>query len=956
MPARSETLLRYLRRLARHTEPSEASDAVLLGRFIAERDERAFAALVDRHAALVLQVCRRVLGDTPDAQDAFQATFLVLARKAATVHPRDALPAWLHGVARRVALKTRSARARRLRDGPTLATPPIDPRPGPLAELSARELLAIVDEEVGRLAEVYRLPVILCCLEGRSREEAAQQLGWTPGSVKGRLERGRAILHERLVRRGLTLAAALAAVELSRGAASAALIARLADPTVLAALAFAARRTPTADGVSAKAIDLARHVIQSMALDRLKRVAMLLLAVGVLTVGWAAQRKTEAPLMTALDDRSASFSSAEPDRVTVPTTPGEIEARIEVSGIVLDPNGRPLAGAKLYVGYAPRRSEPEAIAHLPIYPLRAISGTEGRFRFAFSRADLDERYLDASRPVVIAVADGFGLNWTDIGGPGERAVRRVRLVEDAPLEGRILDPDRRPVVGAKIHVRQLSGGSAAGLTRYLQHFDPDAELFTSCRGPLPGQPPQVTTDADGRFRLTGVGRDRIVTLAVEGPAGMMGGVTVVTRPAAAVSDTPFVRGVPFDYVASAPRPIRGVVRDKQTGALLAGVRISTGMGGPTTLTDAQGRYELFDSATRLGFAVTAQPQSGQPYLAAEARLPRQTGLEALTADLELVGGLPVCGRVIDRTTGRPPKRATVEYYPLYSNAHSAALTVLNRLTPVSCAVVQPDGAYRLTVLPGPGVVLVAASPRDSYAAARLDKRELANLFNDGKHHGSGSWIYIAPGARGISDRCVDRYNALALIKPDDKAQSLALDFTLEQAPPVPGTVVGPDGQPVVGARVVGLTSMPDVETLQGASFTIEGLNPRRTRRLTFYHREKGLAKDLTIRGDQTKELTVQLEPCGVVCGRTVDRAGHPLAGVVISCGNPEQHLRARAETESDGRFRVPLVPGLKYGLVAEVAGNRLKTQDEARKDVTRLGEFEVESGQTKDLGDLSLGP
>ncbi|HKB35528.1 MAG TPA: sigma-70 family RNA polymerase sigma factor, partial [Gemmataceae bacterium] len=260
MAAGPEPLVRYIRRLVISSESGEATDAALLGRFISERDETAFAALVDRHGPLVLHVCRRVLGNVHDAEDAFQAAFLVLARKAATVYPREALTAWLHVVAHRAALKVRSAKVRQRRVAQPLAVPPADTRSDPLAELSARELLVLVDEEVRRLPEVYRLPVILCCLEGRSLEEAARQLGWTLGSVKGRLERGRARLHDRLVRRGLTLSATLTAAELSRGAGSAALVARLVASTVQAARVFAARPSgcPTAvEGVSAQAAALA---------------------------------------------------------------------------------------------------------------------------------------------------------------------------------------------------------------------------------------------------------------------------------------------------------------------------------------------------------------------------------------------------------------------------------------------------------------------------------------------------------------------------------------------------------------------------------------------------------------------------------------------------------------------------------------------------------------------------
>src|SRR5579884_1036046 len=157
MPSGRKTLLRYIRRLAARPEADQASDAVLLERFVATHDERAFTALVERHGAMVLQVCRWVLGEANDAEDAFQGTFLVLARKAATVRPPEALAAWLHGVARRVALKARAARCRRWQRARPLLGPTADRRRDPLAELSARELLTIVDEEVQHLPEKYRL-------------------------------------------------------------------------------------------------------------------------------------------------------------------------------------------------------------------------------------------------------------------------------------------------------------------------------------------------------------------------------------------------------------------------------------------------------------------------------------------------------------------------------------------------------------------------------------------------------------------------------------------------------------------------------------------------------------------------------------------------------------------------------------------------------------------------------
>jgi hypothetical protein len=268
--------------------------------------------------------------------------------------------------------------------------------------------------------------------------------------------------------------------------------------------------------------------------------------------------------------------------------------------------------------------------------------------------------------------------------------------------------------------------------------------------------------------------------------------------------------------------------------------------------------------------------------------------------------------------------------------------------PASSAPLQPDGSFALAVLPGPGIVLAAASPRDAYQVALLDDRELADLFRDGAHHGGGSWVRIDVG--GVeAERCVDRYNALALIKPDERAESLALDFTLRPARGLRGTVLGPDGKPLPGASVVGLTSMPDAERLEGASFAVEGLNPRRTRELIFHHQEQGLGKVLTLRGDENQALTVRLEPCGVVTGRVVDKGGILVPGVLVSFFIPGKNGSfVPAETGRDGRFRVSLVPGQAYSFGISSARSLLG-------DLSDLRGLRVESGGSKDLGDLPLG-
>jgi RNA polymerase sigma factor (sigma-70 family) len=212
------------------------SDAALLKRFVRERDETAFAALVARHGPMVLRTCRRVLGDAHEAEDAFQATFLILVRKAPTLKQPEALIGFLHVVACRVARKARTKSSVRCHHSPLLDVL-LDASNDPLACLSAREVLAVLDEEVARLPAAQQSVVLLCCLEGQTREEAARILGWTAGSVKGHLERGRRRLQARLRRRGIALTAALALTRVSRGAvplplrASAIRVAFNADPS-----------------------------------------------------------------------------------------------------------------------------------------------------------------------------------------------------------------------------------------------------------------------------------------------------------------------------------------------------------------------------------------------------------------------------------------------------------------------------------------------------------------------------------------------------------------------------------------------------------------------------------------------------------------------------------------------------------------------------------------------------
>src|SRR5262245_14844707 len=196
------TVLRFLRRVTDPAAAAQLSDGQLLRRFIDGRDEAAFAALVQRHGPLVLSVCRRVLPSAEDAEDAFQATFLVLVRRARSIVRQEAVSSWLHGVARRIAVRARSDMIRR-RAREHQVPPP--PPPDSLHEIISHDLREMLDEEVLRLPARCREPFVLCYLEGKTNEEAAHLLGCPRGTVQSRLAKARELLRVRLARRGLTL-------------------------------------------------------------------------------------------------------------------------------------------------------------------------------------------------------------------------------------------------------------------------------------------------------------------------------------------------------------------------------------------------------------------------------------------------------------------------------------------------------------------------------------------------------------------------------------------------------------------------------------------------------------------------------------------------------------------------------------------------------------------------------
>jgi RNA polymerase sigma factor (sigma-70 family) len=284
-------MLRHLHRLAGAPEEDDLTDGQLLERFRTDRDEAAFTALVRRHGPMVLAACRRLLPRAHDAEDAFQAAFFILARKAGSIRSGESVAGYLYGVACRVALRARGREARRRererRAAAMVREEPVDP-------LTLQELRAVLDEELGRLPEKYRVPLVLCYLEGQTHEQAARELGCPRTSLSSRVVRARGLLRQRLARRGLVLTAGLLAESLGEASAPAAVPVPLLRAAVRAGALAASGRVGAAGLVSPRAVALARDAVRATGTARLQLLAGVLLGIGLACAGVVLLQQSQA--------------------------------------------------------------------------------------------------------------------------------------------------------------------------------------------------------------------------------------------------------------------------------------------------------------------------------------------------------------------------------------------------------------------------------------------------------------------------------------------------------------------------------------------------------------------------------------------------------------------------------------------------------------------------------------
>lgn len=363
--------LRFIHRLAGLPVGGDRTDRQLLESFAEHGDQPSFDELVRRHGPLVWGVCRRVLQNEHDADDAFQATFLVLSRKAASISWHESVKHWLYEVAYRIALRGRASRDRRRAQERQAAAC----RTEIPAEVSWRDVQLALDEELHRLPAKYRAPLLLCYLEGQTQEEAARQLGSSTGALRGRLWRARDLLRERLARRGLELSAVILAAMLAESA-PAAVPGTLLTATVQAGTQFAAGQA-TGDLVSARALELTQGVLQAMFVTKLKLTAAIVLSLGLLATagGLIAQR--------ALADRSVRAATAE----------------------------APQRSASQAADQAPKKEAPPVIGLVKAIDTNKSSVTLAPYGKAKEAA---EETFALAREVKVTLDDGTALKLTDI--------------------------------------------------------------------------------------------------------------------------------------------------------------------------------------------------------------------------------------------------------------------------------------------------------------------------------------------------------------------------------------------------------------------------------------------------------------------------------------------------------------------------------------------------------------
>jgi RNA polymerase sigma factor (sigma-70 family) len=886
-------LLRGLHPLAAPGGTRDLRDGQLLEQFATWESGPAFTELVRRHGRLVWGVCRNVLGHEQDAEDAFQATFLVLARRASSIRKTEALPSWLHGVAYRVAMKAkRGAARRRAHERQALPAPPARP----VSETAWRGLQAALAEEVCGLPDRLRVPFVLCFLEGRGPVETATRLGWKVGTVHTRLSQARQELMRRLDRRGASLSAALCAAALDREAA-AALPPGLAQAAVRAALAGAARGAAPGTGPGAVAT-LAQGVAPPLRLTQAKIAAVVLLTAGLLAAGAGVARPWRAA------PPAGSAKEGPP-----PTAPGGQE-EITLSGRVLGPDGKPVRAAGVFVLDRPSRDSRSLDDFSTDLAGETETDAQGRFQLRVRLRGGAPPALIHPLPALVVRADGHGMGVQAVTAQAHKKPVVIRLPREQVLRARFMDDTTgKPVKDLVVKVAfvaQVEGIVAPPARAPRAWF------------------PALKTDAQGRSRLRGVGAGQVVIVDWRDPRFRPQRLELwKTEPQRGGEEVVHQLEPPL------PEFITGSVTFKDTGKPAAGVTVHTR--GSKATTDARGRFRLRTdwpppetapySGGPVGAWVTADAPAGTAYLGGlvhtgPGRFPRGDGTLGpflpVNVEIALPRGVLVRGRVLEAGTKKGIPGASVSYQPSYQ------------------ATSGPDGAFSLTVPVGPGRFVVAAAQADYVPVA----------FQTGVVNQFAHAVLPVDLKKG-SEQAVDIFlRRGALVKGK---------LTGPDGQPVQGAVL--ISRLTTRAATLGWGEV--LGTPVSGDFELGGCDPEKPYPVIFFQEQKGWGAVVQASGKQAgKPLDVRLLPCGSAKARYLSADGRPLAGrltsmdvrLVLAAGDSAfwggliQHSNVRKDWHTDAQGRVTwrdLVPGATY---------RINNRD-----------FTVRSGEVLDLGDIVIG-
>ena len=962
-------ILQHVRSLIRRGGGGSASDGQLLKRFVKEGEETAFEVLVWRHGPMVLGVGRRVLGNVHDAEDVLQATFLTLVRKAGSIGDGELLSSWLYKVAYRIALRVQARKAKMVTEDRRLEDVPA---PEAADESGWRELRPLLDAAIQRLPEKYRTAIVLCELQGKTHREAAEQLGCAVGTVSTRVTRAREMLRKRLAHRGLALSIGVLSAALSQRAASA-MSGALTAAIVRAAARFAGDGGTTGI-VSASVAELIEGVNQAMWMTRYKLAALLILALGGVAVGFGVTGRRTEPCPAT----ESSLAQAAQSPMEKPKTDA-----IAVRGRVLNPDGKPVEDARLYWPHL-KRTPPRSEEDIE-YPERAKTDAQGRFRFELPSGDI----WGKDRVSLIATADGYGADWTLLPSGDSPAEVTLRLVKDLPMEGRIISTEGKPLAGIRVGIVSLATTPQGKLDAFLTAWKTEWQ-FASQQTPkrlfVPSNKvlPSATTDKDGRFRLGGGGIGRVAVLEVRGPAISQGSLWIVGRegfdPAEinkAVLDRvpaemrlpgqpPQLYGPKLTYVAEPSRRMEGTVREVGSGKPVAGYTILCNLGpnnGRYATSDKEGRYQINGLSKIKQYVPIAEPPANSAWLRAGARVEDREGLQTLNVDFTVARGILVEGRILDRATGKGV-RGGIRFVPLPHNKFAGKPGYDSYKYESLMHDSDPDGRYQLAIVPGPGVLMVQAHGSEKvnggqslnpYKQAEFDAkdREQVKTVENGDDR-----IFTAIDNR---PEALSLQNAVKVVNFAADAGGATCDLFLERGKTMAVKIEDAEGKPLKGTTIAGLAaSWPIVFPIENATCTVFALDPKKPRRVLFYHAERKLSGLLTLRGDEKQTPVARLKPTGSAMGRLLDRDGQPLSNANINLSGTDRFAselyrqiaprRQAIRTDKDGRFRVEgIAPEVKFTL--GIAKGRTSFVGEPR-----IGLRQVGSGETLELGEVRVKP